>query len=68
MVAAESNITSPVKQKVEARGSSESESRACTEGKMVNVGDPLCSSRKKYQPTSVTARELGRHRGSQMGS
>lgn len=43
----------------EVYGSSESKSRACIEGKMMNVGDPLCSPRKEYHSTSVKVRRMG---------
>ena len=48
--------------------SSGSESRACIEDKMVNVGDPLSSPRREYRSTSVTVRRLGWDKGSQMDS
>ena len=43
-----------------------SKSMACGDSLGVNVGYPISSSRKKYQPTSIIARELKRLLGSQM--
>lgn len=61
------------KTKVETCGSSESKSRACTEGNMVNVGDLSRPSRMKYLLTSLKARkqksrELFLWERSQMGA
>jgi hypothetical protein len=41
-------------------GSPGSESRACIEGKMMNVGDPLYSSGRMYQLTNLKSEEIGK--------